>query len=229
MIKDMESSHIQDVVNVHMESFPDSFLTQLGNGVLTLIYNNFPKHGFGYVFLEGNEVAGFLAGPFIPARRFYMMLIRMHPVHLPLLLVGATIRSPRILNPIAIRAKRLFLGSSKASRQSSHPDYQSVMNSGGLIAYALTMAVSSRHRGKGIAKQLWAHQLRELPKRGVDAILGSVFVDNDATNGLYKKMGFRVIGRILRPDGNEELKWLFYKRGECSVSEDGFVSWHLDE
>lgn len=226
MIKDIESSHIQDVVDIHVESFPDSFLTQLGKGVLTLIYDEFPKSGFGYVFQEGSEIAGFLAGIFIPAGIFYKQLIWKHPMRLPLLLAGAAIRDPRILNPVAIRAKRLFQGGSTASRQSSTTDYQSIVNSGGLVAHALTMAVSPRHRGKGVAKQLWAHQLHELPRRGVDAILGSVLADNDATNGLYRKKGFRVIARVSRPDGNEELKWLFYKRGECSVSEEGYVSWH---
>ena len=48
-------------------------------------------------------------------------------------------------------------------------------------------------------------------------------------NGLYVKKGFKLIARLPRPDGGDELKWLFYQNGQCTILKDGNVIWHSDE
>lgn len=224
MIVKMMPSHIPQVVALHTEAFPDGFLTQLGEGILTRIYRQFVVRGFGYVYQEDGHVIGFLAGTLVPASTFYTQLVRQSPIRLCGLLVSAVIRKPRLLVPILKRARALLSG--RTTVVSSAIGSQACLGQEGKIAYVLSVAVSPSHRGKGIARHLWLHLLLVLQDWDVHAILQSVLVSNTAANSLYNRMGFKVISRIRRVDGEDLFRWLAYKRGECTVAPDGRVSWH---
>ena len=226
MIINMDKSHINDVVKIHIESFPDSFLTNLGAGVLKVIYQEFPESGFGYVFLDDDQVAGFLAGTFIPARNFYRRLVVMKPIKLFLLLVFSLIRSPHNFVPIVNRARSLLKKKSSSNLGSSASEYEEILKNDPMIAHVLTVAVSPNGRRRGIANKLWAFTIHELTEKGVTSIMSSVISDNDPPNRLYEKMGCKKIATLPRVDGKEEFKWLYYRRGECTFTPEGNILWN---
>jgi len=229
VIRDMQVADVTKVVAVHLEAFPDSFLSLLGRGGLALIYKDFAQNGFAYVFGEGDDIAGFLAGSFTPARNFYKQLVRRNPARVSLYLARATIRNPSLLKSILNRAKGLFSRGAGSLESKSTPNaYQTIVEAAGNVAHVLSIATAPVYRRRGIADKLWTHLLRELPIRGVDAIVGSSLGENDPTNILCERKGFKIAACVPRPDGGEELKWVYYRRGHCTVLDDGSVTWNPD-
>lgn len=225
LIEDLRKNHISQVVDLHIEAFADSFLTQLSRDFLTILYEEFSRSGFGYVFLENGNVAGFLAGIFSSADIFYRDIIKNNIFRLSILLLRSVIRNPILIKSILNRGTRLIF-KKKPFYIESLPEYDQLIHSRDVVASALTMSVSQKYRGRGIASQLWTHLLHDLPKKGVEAIIASVQSDNTITNKFYKKRGFILIARIQRHYGNEELKWLFFQRDKCIVTENGYVTWY---
>lgn len=62
-------------------------------------------------------------------------------------------------------------------------------------AEILSVAVSSRWRGRGLARSLLALHLRSLAGRGARAVFLEVGEQNAPANRLYAKAGFREVGR----------------------------------
>lgn len=75
-------------------------------------------------------------------------------------------------------------------------------------AELLSIAVDEKHRGKGIALAMLEETLVQTKKLGAAKIFLEVAVDNDSAIGLYKKAGFKIIGK--RP--------AYYSRGGGDTS-----------
>jgi len=225
MIGNMKTNDIHDVVEIHIDSFPDSFLTQLGKPALKKLYEEFSQNGFGYVYRDDGKVAGFLAGTTTPVEKFYQDLIKKNILNFTFAIPVAVIQRPSVLNLIWIRINRLFRNPQYDSIN-TEPEYDLIQSSKGQIAYALTLGVAPQSRGKGIGKKLWNHLLHGLPNRGVEAILASVRSDNDITNNFYTKMGFKQIAQIKRKNYDTEFKWLAYMKDHCVVTETGKIEWN---
>lgn len=220
----MKATDAYEVVPIHIDSFPDSFLTRLGKPALIKLYQEFSNNGFGYVYRDEDKVAGFLAGTCSSVESFYQGLIKKNLLNFALAIPSAVIQNPSLLNLIWIRINRLFRPPEFESVQ-TEPEYDLIQNSDGLIAFALTLGVSPQCRGKGVGKKLWIHLLHDLPDRGVEAILASVRSDNDITNNFYTKMGFKKVAQIKRKNYDVEFKWLAYLRDQCVVTESGKIEW----
>ena len=230
MIRNMQVIDVPKVVTVHIDAFPDSFLTNLGRKVLTIIYKEFAQNGFAYVFVEEEENAGFLAGTFLSAKKFYRHLLRRYPFQLSLYLIEAVIRHPPLFMLLIKQANRIFINGGKPSGKNYFINgYQGILDSNKKVAHILTVAVSPNYRRLGIATKLWTYVLQNLPPLNIDAIMCSVLAENEPANSLYIKKGYKIIARIPRPDGSDELKWLFYQRNHCSILENGNVIWHPKE
>jgi len=59
-----------------------------------------------------------------------------------------------------------------------------------------SIAVSTTHRGKGIAAALLRRAMNSLRKRGLSSVFLNVRLDNDAAIRLYRKLGFERIRQI---------------------------------
>jgi GNAT superfamily N-acetyltransferase len=223
MFASMRSEHIPAVVKIHQDSFSDSFLTQLGTQVLTIIYTEFSKSGFAYVYLVDGEAAAFWAGTYTPALLFYKNLLFAHPFRLSALLLLAVLRSPGLAKSILARAGRMLRPSPHPKRDD--PVFSQLVNSHERIAFSLTIAVSPRHRGKGLGAKIYTDGIRDLAATGVYAIIGTVISDNTAMNIVHEKAGYKKLTVLDRVDGKQEIKWLHYQRGCCSISESGLVTW----
>jgi [ribosomal protein S18]-alanine N-acetyltransferase len=62
-------------------------------------------------------------------------------------------------------------------------------------AEILSIAVDPARRGKGLARSLLDLHLRRLAGRGVEAVFLEVAEDNWAARALYRRAGFRDVGR----------------------------------
>jgi ribosomal protein S18 acetylase RimI-like enzyme len=225
MIYPMKLEHLKDVVSIHSDAFPDSYLTQLGPNLLRLLYKDLSKYGFGYVYIYDNEVVGFLAGIYSSAEDFYGYLIKNNIFRLPIFVIFEFLRKPKIIGPSLERLKRLIKKGGKPKIKATD-DYYEIMQSNGLVATALTLATNPTQRRKGVAKQLWSYLLHDQAKKeDLEAIIGSVQESNETVNKFYNKMGYKIIARVKRGYQGEEIKWLFYRKGYCTLSEDGKVTW----
>lgn len=69
MIESMKEIHLDEVVNVHLQSFKGFFLTFLGEKFLRLYYKGIVYHNeaIKLVYLEDSEVKGFIVGSINPS------------------------------------------------------------------------------------------------------------------------------------------------------------------
>ncbi|MBN2044056.1 MAG: GNAT family N-acetyltransferase [Anaerolineales bacterium] len=224
MIEKLKFSDIDAVVEIHIESFPTSFLTSLGRPALIKLYEAFLTYGYAYVYKEGDKVLGVMAGTLSTVEKFYQRLIFENILFFAIRMPGVLVKTPGLVRRIFLRIKRLFQKPEYDFRE-FEPEYDLIIKPGNHNAYALMLGVSPESRGKGVGKKLWIHQLHDLPERGVDAILASVDSTNEITNGFYEKMGFKIIARTKRKNFDLEYRWLAYWKGHCSVQESGQVVW----
>lgn len=79
------------------------------------------------------------------------------------------------------------------------------------LGHMISIAVVPEHRRQGIASMLMRALLDALSKKGVQRVKLEVRESNVAAQNLYKKMGFRVSGKIERYYGDGETAILMAK------------------
>lgn len=64
LLRPMQPEDLPSIVQIHLSSFPDFFLTFLGPGFLKLLYRNIALGPEGTLFVAeiGDVIAGFVAG-----------------------------------------------------------------------------------------------------------------------------------------------------------------------
>ena len=105
-LRKMQLSDVNQVVNVHLSSFQNFFLTFLGPRFLSLLYTYIVSspNGVGYVSLDGDQVVGFVCGSARPAG-FYGRLFKEQWLRILLAPWHPVIRRPAIGLPL-VRAVR---------------------------------------------------------------------------------------------------------------------------
>jgi hypothetical protein len=226
MVAKMEESHVQDVVRIHIDLFPDAFLTNLGPSFLTLLYKHMCERGFGYVCIEDNSVIGFLSGIYCTTEAFYKDIIKQSALYLSFLLITTMLRKPGVILPILRRGSRLLRNGGRPQVDAT-PEYWELLQSQGTIVTALTAATDLQSRRKGVYTQLWARLLQDESRPGGSAaVIFTAQGTNDMQNNFCKKMGYKIIARVRRGYGPEEIRWLTYWRGHSTVDDTGHVVWN---
>ena len=87
-IKKMNNTHLEEVVEVHLESFPSFFMTFLGKRFLYIYYHGVVQYSncIALVFYDDEKVQGFVVGVMNPAN-FYSTLIKKDLLLLVLFLI----------------------------------------------------------------------------------------------------------------------------------------------
>jgi len=77
LVTDMQMEHVKSVVEVHLQSFRDFFLTFLGRNFLSELYRGIltDPSGIALVAVADERITGFVAGTEAPAG-FYKRLLR---------------------------------------------------------------------------------------------------------------------------------------------------------
>jgi GNAT superfamily N-acetyltransferase len=182
----MSADDLQEVVEVHLQSFPSFFLTFLGPKFLTLLYQNIPDcpEGVAIVASLNGRVEGFIAGV-TQQKGFYRRIIKEHKWAFAAASLGALIKRPAIA-PRLIRALRKQNEVGQASAE----------------ACLMSIAVRPEMEGRGIGKQIVEAFCKALRERGVKAVCLTTDQDNnERVNRFYQKLGFRITRCFITPEG----------------------------
>ena len=188
MITPFTATHVDAVVDIHLRSFEQFFLTFLGPQFLRLYYEGVVAYpgSVGYVYVDDERVVGFVCGALSPSN-FYKLLLRTRWHRFALAAASAALQRPSIIP----RLWRAFAYPSQTPSQSD-------------TATLMSIAVDPTYQAKGVGVQLVAAFLEGMRARGVKRVaLTTDRCGNDITNAFYQKIGFRCQRTFLTPEGRE--------------------------
>ena len=191
MIVKMTKEHIDEVIDIHIECFKDSFLTSLDRGVLDCMYNNYlsSELGCAYVYISHETILGFIVGTTNPSV-YFNQLLKKRGLKILWRTLKRVIRNPRILMSIAKRDCSGFFRPNE-----SEEAYR--------IASLDLIAVKPEYRGRGIARNLTEAFLHNLKACGVSEVNLGVAATNVRAKRFYEKMGFEKIRTSVDNYGRE--------------------------
>ena len=171
-----DKAYLDQVVSIHMATFPGFFLTFMGRGFLKQMYSAYCAHKDSALLLALDEDAvpvGFLAYS-TDLSGLYKFMIKKKLFAFGWYSLGALIRKPRVF----FRLLRAFLKPSQSKRDEAYVELASI-------------GISPEKKGRGIGSQL-INQLKELVdfQKYAYITLETDGVDNAAANGFYQKNGF---------------------------------------
>lgn len=173
----MKPSHVGSVVIVHLESFPEFFLSFLGPKFLKTLYINIINSEFGTAFIctSNSEIIGFAAGVTNP-KKFYRTMITRHFPGFGLAVLGAVLKRPSTV-------KRLYSRVVGSSQQT---------NLGENVGLLMSIGVKPEWQRLGAGSILLKAFLHDMKKRGIREVrLTTDKVDNDAVNVFYMDHGMK--------------------------------------
>jgi ribosomal protein S18 acetylase RimI-like enzyme len=176
VIRPIRLPDLDDVVNIHMKSFPGFFLTFLGKQFLKIYYEGIlvEPSGIGILQTSKGELTGFVVGYHNPSG-FYSRLLRRDWMRFGLSSAPAVLKKPS-----------LFL---RLLRATAKPFETPGCNTVELSS----IAVLPLHQGRGIGGQLINAFIKEAVIRGIEYIyLTTDDIDNKAARTLYEKSGFKL-------------------------------------
>ncbi|GAB6192081.1 GNAT family N-acetyltransferase [Desulfocastanea catecholica] len=183
----MNTNDLEVVVNIHLHSFPNFFLSSLGPRFLALYYAGIcaAPEGIGFVYINTSGIpAGFVAGSSNP-RGFYSRLLKRDWLKFALASVGAVICKPSVIGRLA---RGLF-----------HPGSNPV---GDDVAGLFSIGVLPELQGTGAGNLLVQAFLHEAAVRGCKRVFLTTDRDNNgAVNAFYKKLRFRIERQYETPEG----------------------------
>lgn len=175
------------IVNVHLSSFENFFLTFLGRRFLELMYHEVlrePNHVAIVAESQEGEILGFVAGV-TNQTSYYHRLVTEKWFVFALASVRSVFRQPSIV-PRLFRALK-YTGKASAAA---------------CPALLLSIAVSPNAKGKGIGRLLVQQFLTDMAEKGVTKVCLTTDRDNNqATNNFYRKLGFTKIHDFETPEG----------------------------
>ncbi|MBI9015947.1 MAG: GNAT family N-acetyltransferase [Phycisphaerae bacterium] len=191
----LEKKYINDVVKVHVNAFPDFFLTFLGPKFLTEFYASFctDDAGIGFVALENNKVLGAVVGPLIPDGYFKRLLKRRWWAFC-LASISAVLKKPSTI-------KRLFRAVFYRGESPENGPKRSLLSS---------IAVAPDTQGKGVGKALVDAWVAETKKRGSQGCFLTTDTDNnEAVNGFYQKLGWEIEATYQTAEGRNMNRYIY--------------------
>lgn len=186
-VTSMEFTHVRDVVQVHLKSFPNFFLTFLGPRFLYLLYSEIltTQDHVAFVALDKNEkILGFVLGV-TDQTSLYSRLARKRWLQFAFAATTAALKKPSII-------LRLFraLGYSDKSQSAS------------ASALLMSIAVLPESSGQGVGGLLITTFLKEMKKKSVPAVCLTTDKDENANvNKFYKNFGFSLVKTYVTPEG----------------------------
>jgi len=181
--------HLYDlpaIVQVHLNSFPNFFLTFLGPKFLKLLYHNIACAPEGIVLVAemDGKVIGFVAGV-TRQTGFYRRLLQRQAWAFAWAAMGAVLRRPAIIP----RLWRAFRRPGEAAESAAE-------------ACLMSIAVAPEFQGQGLGKQLVEAFCQALVARGELAVCLTTDRDNnEVTNHFYQRLNFKLARSFVTPEG----------------------------
>jgi ribosomal protein S18 acetylase RimI-like enzyme len=207
-IRPMLPDDVPAVVQIHLDSFPDFFLTFLGSAFLRLFYGELQQDPTGVALVatfDSGAIVGFVAGT-TDQHTFYQRLAREKKWAFASAALGALGRRPAIAGRL-LRALRRPRDSQDASAG----------------ACLMSLAVRPSIQTRGVGRKLVEAFCQTVAARGMKAIcLVTDRENNDQVNRFYLGQGFRVNRTYVTREGrrmNEYLR-LLNERGADHVQRE---------
>ena len=188
-------ARINEVVDIHMQSFPGFFLTFLGKGFLKQLYKGFVEHENSglLVAVENDKIIGFLAYSG-NLSSFYNYLLKRHFLSLAWHAGIAFVRKPKIF----LRLIRAFSYSEDAKRDEKYVELSSI-------------GVIPKMEGKGVGSQLIKGLKRKVDGEKYRYIkLETDAENNEAANCFYQKNGFVLDHEYVTHEGRKMNEYRFH-------------------
>jgi ribosomal protein S18 acetylase RimI-like enzyme len=183
----LRDADVLSLVQVHLESFPNFFLSFMGPRFLALLYreiNREPGHICLVAESELGAIIGFVVGV-TDQVGLYRRLANRKWLAFAIASSFVAVRHPSVL-------PRLF-------RSFKYPEKASGASCPALL---MSIAVSPSAKGKGVGQALVHRFLEELSKMGSSRLCLTTDRDrNEATNGFYRKLGFSKVREYATPEG----------------------------
>jgi ribosomal protein S18 acetylase RimI-like enzyme len=186
LYRKMRPTDLPPVIDVHLASFPDFFLTFLGRRFLTLLYEQIEQADEGVVLVAGSadRVEGFVAGVRHQSG-FYQRLVKRKKWAFARAALGSALRRPMII-PRLLRALRRPDEARHAAAE----------------ACLMSIAVRPEAAGQGLGRQLVTAFCAEMLQRGAPAVCLTTDRDNnERTNRFYQQLGFQLSSCFVTPEG----------------------------
>lgn len=169
------TEHIDDIVQIHMDTFEGFFLTFLGRDFLKLLYEGFIRHDKSelLVAIDNDKILGFLAYS-QDMSDFYKYLLKTKLFHFGWCALKAFIKKPSIM----MRLLSAFGKSEEVKREEKYIELSSI-------------GVSPKYKGKGIGSKLIVELKKKVDFNEFKYIsLETDAVDNEYANKFYQKNEF---------------------------------------
>lgn len=187
--------YVDDIVDIHMQTFTGFFLTFLGKGFLKQLYSGFMEHPKSNVIvaIEEDNLVGFLAYS-EELSEFYKYLIKKKLLLFAWYAMGAFVKKPKVL----FRLLRAFTYSEESKREEGYVELSSI----GVLPCA---------KNNGVGSKMIAHLIANVDKDTFDYIkLETDRDDNEGANCFYKKNGFVLNHSYETPEGRGMNEYRFY-------------------
>lgn len=189
----LTQNHAATAARLHMAGQPGTFLTSLGQDVLTVLYQALPQSpvGFGFAAVaestagQPNQPAGFVSATTSIGKLLFEMGTQRFFQFLPPLL-RRYIRQPMLALRSVQTVLYPFLGNS------SQPESNSTEQSSGTeqSAELLSIMVEPSQRSSGIGAQLIERLFSECSTRSITLLDVTVDLANDGAQRFYRRHGF---------------------------------------
>ena len=175
-IQPMRSLHVEDVVQIHIDSFPHDFLPSLGADFLRTLYRGLMKapSTVSLVALDKAKVIGFVVGA-LDTRQLFLQLLRRQGTALAWQVLRRMPKHPSIL-------WRTFEAITYPRKEKGDLPK----------AELVVLAIANGARCQGLGKALVVRLNAELKPRGITAYKVSTAQDNTRADAFYHKLGFRL-------------------------------------
>jgi ribosomal protein S18 acetylase RimI-like enzyme len=179
-------SDVPNVSRLHMEVFPDYFLTHLGFNFLVLFYQEFTKPGcYAVVAYAGPKCIGFITGTSAPEQLFHTFyhnrFMSIGWIVIKRVFVDSFLRS-EIIKRLAHFRTAIFARLTPNTGQAKHHDKTDLMSIG----------VSENYRGMDVAEQLLGVFLSLLAQDEIRYVSLTVRSSNPRAIRFYEKTGWKV-------------------------------------
>lgn len=178
-------AHIDQCVKLHLQAFPDFFLSQLGTRFLAEFYRAFvdDSDAITGVVVDQGQVRGVVVGTVRPDGFFTRLLKRRWLAFAwasSAMVLRRPTTAPRLLRAVRYRGD------------------VPIEVDGALLS---SICVTPAEQGSGIGAALIQHFAERVREAGVGAFLVTDMVGNDGTNAFYVRQGWRLAGCYETPEG----------------------------
>ncbi len=197
-----EKETIAKIVKIHLATFEGFFLTFMGRGFLTQMYQAYCLHKASslYVALQEDEPIGFFAAS-TDMSNLYRFMIRKKLIPFAWYSLGAFLRRPSAF----FRIVRAFLKPGESKREESYVELASI-------------GVDPQAKKSGIGSALISQLISDTDFEKYAYIsLETDAENNEGANRFYQKNGFVLVRSYETPEGRKMNEYRYARQGETAL------------